>query len=176
MNEFEISNAFRENEIKIEQCKMLFSENAENKNSQLGELINLKNRLSGQLIRSEDKNYSFTAISSIKKQYGEYLNCLEKFDLNSFINRNASSHKNDFLFIMISEDIYHLIADKHNLWIHRPANISVTSQMEKGIKNRVLIDFFKNELLILDAVKTINYLIVYEYYCQFKIRLEKVFL
>ena len=43
MNEFEISNAFRENEIKIEQCKMLFSENAENKNSQLGELINLKN-------------------------------------------------------------------------------------------------------------------------------------
>jgi hypothetical protein len=175
MNEFEISKAFRENEIKREQYKLFFNPAIENQNSQWDELLKLKNIFSEQLISLEDKDYSLNAFASIKKQFREYLNCFEKFELNSFIDRKTSMNIDDFLFIMITEDIYYLITDKNNTWIHQPNNLINTLHPENGIKNLDLINFIKNQLLILESFKTINYIILYDYYTQFKTRLKNAF-
>jgi len=176
MTEYSLIKEFLEVERQISLLKS--NQKSMNDESELT-LLNHKNKkeiLSVLLWQTEDKSYSQTSLRSIKKQISIYIELLEKFDRNELVDRNTNIKVRDYLFTMVLEDIRHLIGDKYNSSVSYPKNLCSTQEKLNGINPIDLINFFKNELLILSSLDPVNFILIYEYFKSLKHRLEEKYI
>ncbi len=179
MTEFELLEELLKTEKEIESLEMKLEYSADKEDSEthshLKDSENKRSSLEILLINIVDKSKSKDAYNTIIAQVVEHIRNFESINKSYRLDRNQASVIENKLFSMILQDIYHIATATHSAWVHVNQNILCTTEEKGSVETAVVIDFLKNELIILRQLETINYVELKKYYNDLKGRMEVKF-
>lgn len=131
--------------------------------------------LETQIVEVEDKQYSREAKASMIDQLERYITEINKANPHLNLSRNQGLIIDNELFSGIVRDINYLITDRV-IGIHIPAYLKYTTNPEDSVSIPELTDFLRNEINILRAIESPNYLILWQYKDQLIDRIRAQFI
>src|SRR5574343_576595 len=95
---------------------------------------------------------------------------LKKLNLDS----NNQKIKKNILFDEIINDVYYIISNKTNTILHKV--LDYVYDIDDSIEIKELYNFLISEIEVLKKIEEINYIKLYNYFIEFKKRIEDNFI
>lgn len=140
------------------------------------EISNVENKIletKDHLIRCADKEDSQQAKFFIIEQFQKYIDEISKKP--DYLNLSRSQHMTkNIVFGFICKDIYYLVQDRA-YGINIPAYLIYTTDTADSVNKQELIDFLLSEIRIVTSINDPDYVILRQYFQEFKERIFNKF-